>query len=341
VLRSGFALYKFVALMLVAIAECLGSAASLAAHLSGVVYSEATNQRIAHASVALRDEGGNFVQDSVATDSGEFAFLGLHAGSFILKITALGYQPLDMPVQVDFASERGISVFLKTSKNSSAGAAVNPSISAHELSMPKSARDRGDTGKKRLYGDKNPQSALQNFDAAVAKAPDYYEAFYLIGIANLSLRNPAQAEKNLQKSVDLSNHTYGDAVLALALLWIACHDIARGEPMLRQGLELNPNHWLDFYELGKLEMYRGHLELALHAAEKGQSLAPSQPILYRLLSLIHLKQKNYSAALVDLDAYIKLDPNSPDGLHAKEVRADTQKRLANSEPAPSASPPAP
>jgi tetratricopeptide (TPR) repeat protein len=310
------------------------------ANLAGIVYSESTNQRIRHASVWLCDSGGNRLQDSVTSDSGEFSFLSVHAGAFILKVSAPGYQTAEIPVEVNFGSERGISVFLKAAKTSAAG--VPPAtISAHEAGMPQSARDLVDSGKRKLYADKNPPKALSDFESAVAKAPGYYEAYYLIGMTYLTLGDPARAETNLQKSVDLSSQTYPDAVLALAILWLGRHDATRGEPLLRHGLELNPNSWVGFFELGKLEMYREHFDAALAAAQNAKFLAPEQPLVYRLLSLIHLKQKNYAAALADLDAYIRLDPDSPDGLHAKQVRADTEKRLANTHPPAAAAPNSP
>jgi len=332
VLRWRLAWCGFVGMLLVPAAGWLRSSANPLANLAGVVYSESANQRIGHAAVHLCDSGGSLLQQSITSDSGEFAFLGLQSGSYILKVSAPSYEPTELPVEVNFGSERGVSVFLKSAKSSVAGVRAAPAISAHELSMPKSARDLAEAGKKKLYVDKNPQKALKDFEAAVSKAPDYYEVYYLIGMTYISLQDPVHAEENLQKSVDLSTQSYGDADLALAFLWLARHDPTRGEPLLRRGLELNPTSWMGYFELGKLEMHREHYEAALQAAKSAQSLAADQPLVYRLLSLIHLKQRNYSAALVDLDAYIRLDPDSPDGEHAKEVRADTEKRLANAKP---------
>ena len=331
-LRWRLALWGCVSMLLVPAGGFLRARANPAANLAGVVYSEATNQRIVHAAVRLCDGGGNLLRESFSGDSGEFAFLGLQAGGFVLKVSAPGYEPTEMAVEVNFGSERGVSVFLKSAKSSGDAVRAGPTISAHELSMPKSARDLADAGKKKLYVDKDPQKALKDFESAVGKAPAYYEVYYLMGMTYLSLQNSALAEENLQKSVELSEQSYGDADLALALLWLGRHDTVRGEPLLRRGLELNPNSWMGFFELGKLEMYREHYEAALQAAKTAQSLAADQPLIYRLLSLIHLKQKNYSAALVDLDAYIRLDPDSADGQHAKEIRADTEKRLATAKP---------
>lgn len=305
---------------------------AVAESIVGVVYSEGSNERVVHASVWLYTAGGIRVGEAVTTDRGEFAFDNVPDGPCILKIAADGFTPLEMDITADFHSSTGMSFFLRPAKKSAGEPPGGSAISAHELSMPASARKLADSGKKKLYAGQNPEGALHDFQSAVAKAPDYYEVYYQIGMIYLSLKNPAEAEANLKKSVDLSNQSYAEAMLALAVLQLGRHDTADGEPLLRRGLELNPNSWVGQYELGKLELYRMHLDAALDAARKAEALAPDQPKIYHLLSLIHLRQKNYQAAVADLDAYIKLDPNSPDGQTAKQIRADAKRILDNSHP---------
>lgn len=305
---------------------------AVAESIVGVVYSEGSNERIAHASVWLFTAGGIPVADAVTTDRGEFAFNNVPSGPCVMKIAADGFAPLEMDITADFHSSTGISIFLRPAKRSASEAPGDSAISAHELSMPASARKLADSGKKKLYASQNPEAALHDFQSAVAKAPDYYEAYYQIGMIYLALKNPAEAEANLKKSVDLSNQSYAEALLALAIFQLGRRNAADGEPLLRRGLELNPNSWVGQYELGKLELYRMHLDPALDAARKAEALAPDQPKVYHLLSLIHLRQKNYQAVVADLDAYIKLDPDSADGQTAKEIRADAKRKLDNSHP---------
>ncbi len=307
---------------------------SAAANLNGAVYSDASNQRIVHATVTLCDAGGNRLQDAITNDSGTFAFLGIPAGGYILKVQAPGYNPTEIEVNVDFGTAHGVSVFLSPVRQKNQKADASAAISVHELAMPESARRSMDAGKKKLYADKSPDRALLDFQAAVAKAPDYYEAYYQIGMTYLALQKPAEAEQNLAKSVELSQQKFADADLALAMLWLSHHDSTRGEPLLLHGLELNPNSWTGYYELGKLELYRNHLGPALNAAEKAKELAPEQAMIYRLLSLIHLRQKNDTATIADLDAYIRLDPDSPEGQTAKKIRADIQSRLDKAQTTP-------
>jgi hypothetical protein len=65
-------------------------------------------------------------------------------------------------------------------------------------------------------------------------------------------------------------------------------------------------------------------------------LSPGTAVIYRLLSNIHLRQKNYPALLRDLDAYIKLDPDSPAGLRAKQMRDQVQAKIAETPGGPPA-----
>jgi len=92
-------------------------------------------------------------------------------------------------------------------------------------------------------------------------------------------------------------------------------------------LALNPESWPGQFELGKLELSRGNLKPALTAAEKAESLAPAQPVVYRLLALVHMQEMDYLGLMRDLDNYIRLDPDSPAGVRAKELRAETERKL--------------
>ena len=328
-LRSNLLLF---CLMVVLLATEFAGQTAAAADIVGVVYSEGSNERVAHASVWLYTAGGVRAGEAVTNDRGEFAFQNAPVGPCVLKIAADGFTPLEMDITADFHSSTGISFFLRPAKKSAGEGPGGSAISAHELSMPASPRKLVDSGKKKLYAGQNPEAALRDFQSAIDKAPDYYEAYYQIAMAYLSLKNPAEAEANLKKSVDLSNQSYAEGMLALASLQLGRHDAADGEPLLRRALELNPNSWVGQYELGKLELYRMHLDAALDAATKAESLAPNQPKVYHLMSLIHLRQNNYQAAVADLDAYIKLDPDSLDGQTAKQIRADTKRKLDNSHP---------
>src|SRR5208337_2882026 len=286
------------------------------ATIIGIVLTEENNQRIEQAMVRLCDGGGNLIGQANTTEDGEFAFRGLQRGPYILTFEANGFEKAEIHLDLSFASDRGMTVYLKRAVKESAAAPAGPTVSAHELSMPEAARNLVASGEKKLYVDKNPEAGLKDFQRAVAVAPGYYEAYREIAMAYLTMGKGDEAQENFRKSIELSQDTYGDADVGLGTLLVEKGDVDAGEKAIRRGVELNPNFWMGFYELGKLDLHRDRLDLALISAERARTLAPSTPIVYRLLANIHMRQKNDTALLGDLDAYIRLDPDSPAGLRA-------------------------
>jgi tetratricopeptide (TPR) repeat protein len=206
-------------------------------------------------------------------------------------------------------------------------------ISVHELSMPEAARNLVSAGERKLSHGRNPDGAIKDFQSAIKKAPDYYEAYYLVGIAYLCAQKREEAEKNLRRAVDLSQHRYADAVVALGTVVLDRGEFSGGEKLLRHGLELNPNSWQGHYELSRLEVFKGNLLAAQEMAQKARLLAPQKPAVYHLLAVIHQRQKDYSAMLDDLEAYIQIDPDSPTGAWAKQLAAQTEQQLVDSQAA--------
>ena len=77
--------------------------------LSGMIFSDGTNQRIARASIALCDNGGIVVQESPA-DDGEFSFQGLQPAHYILKVQATGFDSVGVHIDLTSTSPRGVSL---------------------------------------------------------------------------------------------------------------------------------------------------------------------------------------------------------------------------------------
>jgi tetratricopeptide (TPR) repeat protein len=300
------------------------------ASLAGTVFSDVDNQRISNASVILCDDQGHRLEETSSDDAGEFSLNGIRPQHYLLQVRAAGFEAVELHVDLTLTSQHGLSIALRPVGVERPSAPDRPTISARELSIPEAARDLLSSGMHKLYKENNPQGALEDFQAASAKAPSFYEAYFRAGLAYLALHQETQAERQFRKSFEISQKKYSDAEIALATLLLRREPGGEGEALLRQGLLLNPQSWPGQVELGKIELEKGHLELALAAAEKAESLAPGQPMVYRLLAVVHLKAKDYPAAMSDLDGYIRLDPDSPAGVRAKELRAQLEQQLAKS-----------
>jgi tetratricopeptide (TPR) repeat protein len=324
-LRNQFCILLF---LLVSPPQSVSQLSHNSVTLSGMVLSEGRNQRIEHVDVHLCDGGGNLLEQAVTPDSGEFTFRGLQRGRYILTLQASGFQNTQVQVDLSYASDKGMTIYMSPEVKGDSSGPAGPTVSAHELSMPEAARKLMASGQKKIYGDKNFEGGLTDFQQAVAIAPGYYEAHREIGMAYLNMGKADEAQTSFRKAIEVSHDTYGDADVGLGTLLIEKGDVDAGEKKVRRGVELNPNSWMGFYELGKLDLSRDHLDSALQSAQKAKTITPNTPIVYRLLANIHLRQKDYANLLGDLDAYIRLDPSSPAGLRAIEMRKEVAQVAA-------------
>jgi Tfp pilus assembly protein PilF len=302
--------------------------------LSGTVYYAGGNQPAEHATVDLRTTEGNSVAQQTTSSTGWFEFRGLVRGSYVLVISLAGFETVNLNVDLTLNSRRGNSIYLTPRPDSSPTATRDKFISAHELSMPQRARNSMETGKRKLYKEKNAQGSLRDFEEALRIAPDYYEAHYQIAMAYLTFGNREPAEKSLKKAVALSRDSYGEADVALGTLMLDKRDFSAGEKTIRRGIELNPNFWLGHYELGRALLNQNRIQEAESAALQARSLAPSVPLVYRLLSNVHMQEKKYVALLADIDAYLKLDADSPAGIRAKQLREEVRQKIASGKQKP-------
>jgi Flp pilus assembly protein TadD len=301
--------------------------------INGTVFFRDSNQPAENVTVILRESAGAIRAQTVTDIGGRFTFGIVSRGSYEITVNASGYEPSITSVSAENGGGSGSIIYLQRSagyqsvKKSSEQSGGAGSVSAHELSMPKKARELMFSGKQKIFYGKDVQGALADFQGAVAIAPDYYEAYYQIGMTLLEVGKKDEAETNFRKSIELSKEKYGEPVIGMGTMLIDKGDNAGAEKMILQGLELSPKFWLGYYELGRAYLAENRLADAKKAGEQARSLMPSAAIVYRLLANIHMREKDYEALLVDIDTYVKLDPNSPAGAHAKQMRAEVMQKI--------------
>jgi tetratricopeptide (TPR) repeat protein len=280
--------------------------------------------------VQIYNSEGESPAPATTSASGFFEFRGLSRATYEISVSVQGYDTAQESVDLNFTSEKGVAIYLKPTDKKKMEKKGN--VSAHELSMPPKAQELMESGKKKLYQQKDSTGALTDFEQAVALAPDYYEAYCQMGLASLSIGKRSDAETDFRKSQEISGDKYADADINLGTMQLDKGDNPGGEKLIRRGIELNPTSFLAYYELGRAELNEKKLPEAEGAAQQAKSLAPNSPLVYRLLSIVHIEQKNYAALMQDLDAYLKLDPDSPAAARAKQLR-DKYSPLAAEKPA--------
>jgi tetratricopeptide (TPR) repeat protein len=302
--------------------------------VAGNVYLQDTSHPAINVLVQLQGAEGADRWDAATNESGGFVIYDLKAAQYSLSINVQGYQAANVPVDLSFASSKGLQIVLQAVESAEA-THRGVSVSSHELSMPKKARELVASGKVKLYDQHDAAGALEDFKQAVVTAPNFYEAEYLAATAYLAQGKRDEASSSFQKSVDMSTGKYGAGFVGLGTLAVDRKDYPQAEKLLKQGVTLSPDFWLAHYELGRTLFLEGHIDDAKTSAEQARSLAPENAIVYRLLANIHLEQKDYRSAEADIDAYVKLDPDSAAGRRAKQLR-DVVAQKVDSQPQPAA-----
>src|SRR5207245_7181666 len=85
----------------------------------------------------------------------------------------------------------------------------------------------------------DPDGSRTQFVQATKAFPDYYEAYYHMGVADLRLGHEEEAAQAFQKAMDLSGGHYAWAQFAPGLLLCRRGDYAEEETVIRKGLDVD------------------------------------------------------------------------------------------------------
>jgi Tfp pilus assembly protein PilF len=288
----------------------------------GTVLFAGSNQPAEGAKVEVRLVTGLW-ETTVFTDrSGKFSVGKLAPGSYVVTVEELGCDPIQERVRVDLDDKR---LLLHLDRTSSAHSAEL--VSARELSMPSKARHALRNGVQRLARN-DFAGSLPHFQRAISEFPGYYEAYHLIGVADLELGHLGDAEQAFRKSIELSAGGYAQAQLALGSLLCDQQRFAEAEPFLRKALEFDDTSWIGHYALARAMFALGRSDEAQKHADEAVARKANVPEVYLLLADIHIRQNNYTAVLENLNHYLELDPDSETSAKARAIQQAVRRALS-------------
>lgn len=282
--------------------------------------------------VDVRGATGGTIATAFTDSSGRFEAPADGGGSVIVTVQEQGYEPVEQRVDVGFQGVTpGVVITLRKARTTP----VEPEgykVSVHDLKVPGKARREFVKGMGSLQK-KDIAASLEHFKEATHAFPDYYEAYYQIGLANLELRHGDEAEHALQRAIDLSGGGYAEAEFALGALLCDRQAYADAERVLRRGIDVDANSWKGHLFLGQALFGQNRLAEAEKSAQDVLLRKPDLPTAYILMANIHIKQHQYALGIKDLDTFLSMKPNGPTSDQAREVRAAAQKVASEMEQA--------
>jgi hypothetical protein len=305
---------------------------SASSQIAGTVRDETSRQAVAGARVDLTSPGG-FAAPSQYTDTnGQFHFDRVKDGDYQVTVRKIGYGTAQLSISVSGGHASNVDVDLRAERSNSdagskAGTGPAETVSTHELKVPERAREESARGKE-LMAKNDYADAIAEFQKATDDFPSYYEAYVRMGVAQFMAGHATDARISFQKSIDLSGGKYSEAFYDLADVLNDTDDYSSAEVVARQQIELDQS-WQGYFQLSRALLGLKQYPDAERAAKKCRDLNARYRQIYEVLKDIHISMRDYSGALDDIDAYLKLDANGPASQQMRATREQLVKALAN------------
>jgi tetratricopeptide (TPR) repeat protein len=115
---------------------------------------------------------------------------------------------------------------------------TRPTVSVRDLSIPERARKAFNKGIDRLAKN-DPPGSLVHLQRAASGFPNFYEAYYAMGVAQLRLGHEEKAEREFQQSIDASGGRYAAPHFGLSALLCSRKKYTEAELIIRKALEFD------------------------------------------------------------------------------------------------------
>jgi tetratricopeptide (TPR) repeat protein len=214
----------------------------------------------------------------------------------------------------------------KTTKTEGLGDSPDATVSVRQLRIPDRAKFAFNKGTQKLAA-KDYLGSIAEFQKAIAAYDDFYEAYYKIGIANLEMQASEAAESAFRKSIALSESKYTPPLFGMGLALASQKQFADAETYVRTGLQLEPTSASGLLTLGWVLFSAQRVVEAEKATRDAVLYNPNLAMAHLLLAQIHRHQNNSAAVVDDLDAYLRLDPDSSRSRALRTTRDAAQQSL--------------
>src|SRR6266403_787250 len=294
--------------------------------ISGTVLLKASNRPASQVAVKLKSRVAGIFR-SVLTDlEGHFEVRSLPPSTYEIVVDEPGYEPAQTSARLDGASSK--RVLYLNSPNTVPTERNSYTVSARELKIPGKARREYEKGLGSL-AKKDVAGSLSHFTKAAEAFPDYYEAYYHVGVAETKLGHKDQARRAFQKAIDLSGGGYAWAEFGFGYLLYLEGKSEEAVTIIQRGLEADDSSHVGYLILGMALLRLERLEEAERSAHEALLRKPNFAQAYLVLADVYARRHEYRAQMQDLDVYLKLEPNGAESEQVRQARGVVLTILAS------------
>jgi cytochrome c-type biogenesis protein CcmH/NrfG len=200
--------------------------------------------------------------------------------------------------------------------------------SVRELQIPQKALEACNRGTQK-FASKDSAGSIVEFRKAIKAYPGYYEAYAKMGAADLDLNDLTDAESAFRRSIELSGGRYAPADFGLGLILATLKDqFDDAEKVIRDGLSVDPEDVTGHFVLAWVLYSTSRLREAEKSAEQAVLSAPNFVGARMLLGQIHIAEKNFAAAVSDLNACLEKGVASPLDAKVRQARDEAMSAIS-------------
>jgi len=254
-------------------------------------------------------------------ENGAFAFRGLPTESYTITIDKeADYKPFT--TSVDVRQFRGgpaqvftLNIRLEFKDREVAKPAV---LNAEFANVPKKALDHYNTAiEQSKKGDRT--GAIEHLKLAIAEHPSFTQAFNELGVQYLNLNLLTEADEAFQSALKIDPESF-PALINRGIANVMMKRYGEAIPILRKALVKDDQspvaHYFVGQSLANLGLFDEAEKELLTALKLGKEEMKEA---HRILAIIYASRGAKIKAAEELEAYLKLAPDTPDAEKLKEM----------------------
>lgn len=178
-----------------------------------------------------------------------------------------------------------------------------------KMMAPNSEEVLSDLAKNSLAAG-DPVGAINTLEPLTRMHPKVAEYPYLLGVAQLQIKEFAPSVDSLQRSLELEPQR-ALTMIAMGITLISQKRFNEAKEVLDRSLEIEPENAEALAVVAEAEEGLGELELAEIHANRVLALVDSHAGAYYVLGRVRMSQKRFAEATDFLQKVVELAPNSP------------------------------